>query len=94
MTPQDIRKALLGALIEIDHTVRQEGGRVNTWPGGIRHAMSQDAHEQWNAKTYPGTRQLCSHCDEPTGRCNEDTLLTDDGPLCEDCYAALAKENP
>lgn len=46
----------------------------NTWPGGYRHAMSQDAHERWNAAHYPGARQLCVRCDEPTGRCEEDAM--------------------
>ena len=59
----------------------------NSWPGGRRHAMTQGAHESWNAPHYPGTRQLCSLCDEPTGRCEEDSLYFEDGmPLCEDCY--------
>lgn len=59
----------------------------NRWPGGYRHAMNQDEHERWNALNYPGTRQLCSVCNEPTGRCEEDELLSEDGePLCESCY--------
>lgn len=61
---------------------------MNTWPGGYRHAMSQEEHRQWNAEHYPGTRQLCEWCGEPTGRCEEDAIHTDDGegPLCEKCY--------
>lgn len=62
---------------------------MNTWPGGHRHAMHQDEHEAWNAKHYPGTRQMCSKCDQPTGRCEDDTLFLDDAPdepLCEECY--------
>lgn len=63
---------------------------MDTWPGGRRHAMSQDDHEKWNNRNYPGTRQLCSKCDDPTGRCEEDSLYADDdcevGPLCEECY--------
>lgn len=60
----------------------------NTWPGGRRHAMTQSQHEEWNASNYPGTLQLCEHCDEPTGRCEDDSLYLDDGtgPLCWDCY--------
>ena len=59
----------------------------NSWPGGVRRAMSQTAHADWNAGNYPGTRQLCARCDCPTGRCEEDTLcLADDDPLCEKCY--------
>jgi len=59
----------------------------NTWPGGYRHAMDQNEHEKWNAMHYPGTLQLCCVCDEPTGRCEEDSMYIDDlGPLCEECY--------
>ena len=66
----------------------QEGEGVNEWPGGKRHAMSQTDHEKWNTLHYPGTRQLCAICDEPTGRCEDDTLSVDniDGPLCEKCW--------
>jgi len=59
----------------------------NTWPGGKRHAMYPDEHEKWNTNHYPGTRQMCSVCEEPTGRCVDDTIWSDDGePLCEDCF--------
>ncbi len=49
--------------------------------------MNQDEHEAWNARNYPGTRQLCVECDDPTGRCEEDAIFTEDGagPLCEFC---------
>lgn len=74
---------------------------MNTWPNGFKHAMSQTEHENWNATNYPGTRQLCSICDEPTGRCEEDSIYTaeDVGPLCESCwhetdeYKKLAKDD-
>jgi hypothetical protein len=60
---------------------------MNSWPGGTRHAMDQADHEVWNAKHYPGTRQLCSRCDQPTGRCEDDTLLSEnEEPLCEVCW--------
>jgi hypothetical protein len=60
---------------------------MNTWPNGYRHAISPCEHEAWNSSHYPGTRQLCSECDEATGRCEEDSMYVDDiGPLCEDCY--------
>ena len=63
----------------------------NTWPGSVRHAMTQSEHEMWNASNYPGTRQLCVECEEPTGQCEEDGLWNDDGePLCRDCYAKQA----
>ena len=60
----------------------------NEWPDGYRHAITQAEHEVWNRSHYPGTRQLCVECDEPTGRCEDDSIYTDDGigPLCEGCY--------
>lgn len=59
----------------------------NTWPEGHRHPMTQNEHEKWNGKHYPGTRQLCSQCDQPTGRCEEDMLQSDKGPVCEFCWS-------
>ena len=61
--------------------------------------MSQSEHEAWNARHYPGTRQLCAQCGEPTGRCEEDSLYADDdgetGPLCEECWKkACGDERP
>ena len=65
---------------------------ANTWPGGERKAMSQSEHERWNAANYPGTLQLCSVCSEPTGRCEEDEILSADGdPLCETCWGEASK---
>ncbi|MHC4188365.1 MAG: hypothetical protein ACYSUB_01595 [Planctomycetota bacterium] len=59
----------------------------NRWPGGKRHAMSPSEHAKWNAVNYPGTLQLCSVCNEPTDRCEEDAIWSEDGePLCEKCY--------
>ncbi len=67
----------------------------NTWPDGTRHAMHQSEHEAWNAAHYPGTRQLCIECDEPTGRCGEDAIYVDDhGPLCKECRDALLELIP
>ena len=58
----------------------------NSWPGGFRHAMDQSEHERWNASNYPGTRQLCFVCEEPTERCEDDTMWSKDGePLCVKC---------
>jgi hypothetical protein len=60
---------------------------------GQRRELSQDAHRAINARHYPGTRQLCSECEEPTGRCEEDSIYHGDaGPLCEQCDAIL-REN-
>ena len=39
--------------------------------------MYPDEHECWNASHYPGTRQLCCECEEPTGRCEEDSLFVE-----------------
>ena len=59
---------------------------TNTWPGGDKHSMDQDGHRAWNASHYPGTRQLCEMCDEPTERCEDDSIYVGDvGPLCEEC---------
>lgn len=67
---------------------------MNTWPKGRRHAMYQHEHEAWNARVYPGTRQLCVKCEQPTGRCEDDTLHGEQGPLCEDCYVANPPATP
>lgn len=64
---------------------------VNTWPNGIRKALSQDEHEKWNSYNYPDTKQLCCDCESPTGRCEDDSIFIDDlGPLCEECFNSLA----
>lgn len=57
----------------------------NEWPDGYRHAMSQEAHKLWNESNYPGTRQLCDICDNPTGRCEDDEMVNDGKPVCEEC---------
>ena len=69
---------------------------TNTWPTGVRHAMLQSEHEVWNARNYPGTRQLCSACDEPTGRCEDDSLYAEDGsgPYCEECWPSESNPEP
>lgn len=60
------------------------------WKG---RALDQSTHERINAKHYPGTRQICTTCDEPTGRCEEDGYFDDRGePHCRDCYAKLHPE--
>jgi hypothetical protein len=63
-------------------------------------ARYQDEHARINAREYPGTRQLCKRCEQPTDRCEEDAIYLDDdgeeGPLYEDCYHSAAdgkKEN-
>ena len=69
---------------------------MNTWPNGKRHAMSQSGHAKWNASHYPGTRQMCVECDNPTGRCEDDSLFAGDdeeiGPLCEECWQQYAAQ--
>lgn len=62
-----------------------------------RKAISQKEHERINSREYPGTRQLCEICWQPTDRCEDDAIYLDSGvgPLCEDCYhKAEASENP
>ncbi len=61
---------------------------MNSWPKGHRHAMTQEQHYSWNSHNYPGTLQLCSKCDEPTGNCEDDSIYLDngEGPLCGNCY--------
>jgi hypothetical protein len=58
------------------------------WWTGQPH--DQTTHEQINARHYPGTRQLCTRCDQPTGRCEDDSIYLDgwEGPVCEDCAEA------
>lgn len=60
----------------------------NTWPDGARRALTQGEHEDWNAKNYPGTKQLCAICELPTGNCEEDSLYDkDEKVVCFKCYA-------
>jgi len=51
-------------------------------------AHSQAEHRHINATEYPGTRQLCCECNEPTERCEEDEYRLDNGygPLCYTHY--------
>lgn len=51
-------------------------------------ALSQDTHRQINSRHYPGTRQMCVICDQPTGRTTgEDSMYNgDEGPVCEECH--------
>lgn len=66
---------------------------MNTWPGGLRRALTQAEHERWNATHHPGTMQVCCQCDQPTGRCEEDAIYAGEvGPLCEDCAKDLESE--
>lgn len=66
---------------------------INTWPGGVRHAMSQAEHERWNASNYPGTSQICELCDEPTEQCEEDAFVDSEGHIvCRECYYKQSSE--
>jgi len=57
-------------------------------------SISQCEHNRINSAEYPGTRQLCYVCEQPTGRCEEDSLYLEPefehqsslGPLCEGCF--------
>ena len=57
--------------------------------------ISQAEHERINAANYPGTRQMCEKCDQPTERCEEDAIYLDNGrgPLCEECYHEIEEAN-
>lgn len=58
----------------------------NTWPNGKRQVMAQAEHIVWNAEHYPGTRQLCDYCGQPTGRTEDSTIYSNAGEtLCEVC---------
>lgn len=53
-------------------------------------SKNQSQHVEINRREYPGTRQLCCKCDEPTGRCEDDELFFDGiGPLCIECYEVV-----
>ncbi len=53
----------------------------------MRKSMTQSQHERYNRKHYPGTRQMCAECDEPTGRTVEDGLTNKKGQwVCPECY--------
>jgi hypothetical protein len=59
----------------------------------MRQVFSHSEHLKVNAMEYPGTRQLCAKCGEPTGRCEDDSIfIEDEGPLCEACYAERKKD--
>ena len=52
-------------------------------------ARSQAEHQHINADSYPGTREICINCGDPTGKAGkgDDSLyLYDEGPYCQDCY--------
>lgn len=68
---------------------------MNTWPNGIKKALDQSQHEQWNSFNYPGTRQVCCVCDALTGNCEEDAYsIGDEGPFCEDCFKTASEDRP
>lgn len=65
----------------------------NEWWRG--KALHQSTHERINAQHYPGTRQLCCRCEEPTERCEEDAIyLGEQGPLCITCYGQMEDNQP
>lgn len=66
----------------------QNSRAIKCFDGGTRRVFYPSEHEAINAVRYPGTRQLCSKCEAPTGRCQEDAIWSDAGlPLCEECAA-------
>lgn len=48
-------------------------------------------NDYWRDRERMGRliNRVCSECDAPTGRCEDDFLFIDDGPLCEECYDTL-----
>lgn len=58
---------------------------------GIKRPLDPGQHEEVNAR-YPGcTKQHCVECENPTGRCEEDSIYVGDrGPLCEECRELIS----
>jgi len=64
---------------------------ADDWWKGKAH--DQCTHARINASNYPGTRQLCCECDQPTERCEDDSIFVGDtGPLCADCGNMLDQQ--
>lgn len=55
-------------------------------------SRTQSEHERINRREYPGTRQMCVACDEPTGRCESDGIWSDalEGWVCPECSHLMA----
>jgi len=52
----------------------------------MSRAISQQ-NNSINSKKYPGTRQICDMCGEPTGRCEEDGYFdNNENVYCEHCF--------
>ena len=54
-------------------------------------ALTPAEHDRINAQSYPGTREMCLVCDEPTGNAGkgDGSLYCPDcekGPYCWVCY--------
>jgi hypothetical protein len=66
-----------------------------------KRTYTQCEHARINAREYPGTRQLCCVCGEPTGLCEEDSIYLEPefehqsplGPLCEECCERIFSGN-
>lgn len=56
---------------------------------------TQSQHRAINRREYPGTRQLCTWCDDPTGRCEDDGIWSEelDGWVCVPCSEELEEFN-
>ena len=63
-------------------------------------SINQSEHERINAREYPGTRQICEICDEPTGNCEDDSITCGvcGRIICENClgehYTTVDDEFP
>ena len=56
--------------------------------------ISQKEHQIINSREYPGTRQLCVLCGEPTEKCEEDGYYDDEGnSYCEQCFHSGLRVN-
>ena len=51
------------------------------------NSYTQSEHNAINAREYPGTRQICTNCGEPTKRCEDDGIWSEylDGWICIEC---------
>ncbi len=52
----------------------------------------QSQHECHNRSHYPGTRQICDWCDDPTGRCEDDEITYQGDVICPECFSEEGSE--
>ena len=51
-------------------------------------------YKDWSGtQHYPGTRQVCAECGEPTGNCEEDSIYNNnDEPICAESDKKLSPQ--